>query len=78
MKMKDLRQSADIASADFADYVVDACGCVWERQNNRWAYLASEGFVRWDDRDHLPEEYAPYLPLDSDAARIFTRLNRVR
>lgn len=66
--------TADVATADAFDVLVDNTGNIWVRVEQRtWRYVTDEGLTVWDERRCLPAEYEPYLPLDAVSARAVLR-----
>jgi hypothetical protein len=65
---------ADVASADIFDVMLDATGNLWVRAADRtWAYVTEDGLTDSDIRATLPDEYAPYSPLDAVSTAIVLR-----
>ncbi len=60
--------TAEIATADEFDVVVDNGGTIWLRLPNGWSYLSSHTAVSWDIHNVLPAQYEPYRGLDKAAA----------
>ena len=75
MHTKDL--SAEVATADKYDVLVDTYGAIWVRfgfnDESVWSYLSSLTELSWDQRDVLPTAYEPYRPLDTYAAELVVR-----
>lgn len=63
--------TADIASADHYDAVVDTDGTVWLRlPNGNWSYLSEFTSLSWDAHTALPAIYEPYRGLDRTAVAV--------
>ena len=63
--------TADVASADAYDAVVDTDGSIWLRlPNGTWSYLSELTSLSWDGHTALPALYEPYRGLDRTAVAV--------
>lgn len=53
------------------DVVADKEGGLWAHVRGSWAYATDDGtFTDSDTRDSLPEDYQPYIALNTGAVRM--------
>lgn len=66
--------AADVATAGEHDVVVDNTGTIWCRvgftDEYTWRYVGEDGLAADDERDDLPVDREPYMPLDATSADI--------
>ncbi len=65
---------ADVATVDTFPVLLDATGALWVRNGGIWRYITDSGrLTDWDTRTTLPDECAPYMPLDTPSAATVLR-----